>query len=595
MKNSAVITNEDIGILFHPNSLMLRKKALAFIILRVIKNSRFGLTRYEIMVNLRNKLNWNFNTSNTLSDHVDNILMYLKNPPEYTFQNKKSTLSFVHTKLRNSDSSYVFQATTQGNIWVDSAKQEYDQLIFDVKKEVRSEIINSFEDQIERVRNQKKLIETLEDLVVNRLISIAFNDAKEVLSALNFSDNDINAFQNYYSEIIKNTSPNEVSRRIASFFGKKGSKKDKVLKSNLIFFINKIGTGSLSVTAWEQFIHAYTHNALLFTLLPFIPNTSLNSYLSKKIKNTKLCLDTNVLLSLILDFDRDHSLALEIFRTLQELGVQIFWHDLAEDEIRKKFSHTRSAVEAIKALPPARRTQVIKTVWNEGYINTFFRGKYRSTKQMEEAALQKLKRTKHGNMYARPNGSHFFTPGESYSQMERGSSKDKWSKTKRIFEDQIKIKFGRQVNTGVHYKHDVEILCWVYCLRSLSKDKIKPDTISTYIAHHWIVSIDKRFVSITNNLKNSNDSNLNQSLAISLKTLRLMIDPADILRAIKNSSVPKSMEEQWMDRKLINQHHHNISNLLKMLKEESLNEDIVAQFIREHTIMGWEESVRETD
>jgi len=74
-----------------------------------------------------------------------------------------------------------------------------------------------------------------------------------------------------------------------------------------------------------------------------------------------------------------------------------------------------------------------------------------------------------------------------------------------------------------------------------------------------------------------------------------MIDPADILRAIKNSSVPKSMEEQWMDRKLINQHHHNISNLLKMLKEESLNEDIVAQFIREHTIMGWEESVRETD
>lgn len=583
MNKTIKITNEDIGILFHPRAPEMRNEALAFLILRIICQSDQGMLKSEIKKKLREEYNWEITESSraeqTESAPIERTLLYLQNP---SLQwdgsvDPKSPPPFVSIKLRQSDRKHVFQATENGFKLIDSAKSEYDTLMQNVSKNATILIEQNFGKKYRPFKEEPGLRNKVEELIVDKLKRIAFDEAKDVLITLKFSKEDIAAFEKYHSKILSNFAEDKITEKIRQLSQKPsiGENVD-IFQDTLTGLINNL-KGGTTCESWEGFIHAYTYNSLLFTILPYLIDTSLNQYLSKQVKKTRLCLDTNVLLAILLDFDRDHSIAIEILHTLKDLKVQVFWHDLAEKEIRKKFNVTRDSVEAIKALPPPQRRNVLNAMWSEGYINTFFSGEYKSTLDMERTVFKKLDLTKKSQYYAKLDNKHFFEFEQTLQKVTECMKTEKWSEVQEIINNAIRKKFScNNISDGIHSNHDSTILQWVYGLRQISQNTIETEKEGRYLAHHWIVSLDKGLLETANKIGDVDNSNLYQPLAISLRTLRLIVDPADIIRAIKSSSIPESLEKTWMGRSFRKKYSWNIE-----CAERDIKEDIVARYISE--------------
>ncbi len=583
MNKTIKITNEDIGILFHPRAPEMRNEALAFLILRIICQSDQGMLKSEIKKKLREEYNWEI-TESSLSERTENspierTLLYLQNP---SLQwdgsvDSKSPLPFISIRLRPSDRKHVFQATENGFKLINGAKSEYDTLMQSVSKNATTLIEQKFGKEYQPFKKEPELRDKVEELIVDKLKRIAFDEAKDVLKTLKFSKEDITAFEKYHSKILNNISENKISEKIRQLSKNfpRGKNID-IFQDTLTGLINNL-KGGTSCEAWEEFIHAYTYNSLLFTMLPYLLNTSLNQYLSEQVKKTRLCLDTNILLAILLDFDRDHSIAIEILHTLKDLKVKVFWHDLAEEEIRKKFRVTRDSVEAIKALPPPQRRNVLNAMWGEGYINTFFSGEYKSTLDMERTVFKKLDLTKKSQYYAKLDNKDFFEFEQTLQKTAECMKTEKWSKVQEIINNAIRKKFScNNISDGIHSNHDSTILQWVYGLRQISQNTIKTEKEGRYLAHHWIVSLDKGLLETANKIGAVDNYNLNQPLAISLRTLRLIVDPADIIRAIKSSSIPESLKKTWMGRSFRKKYSWNIEWV-----EHDIKENIEASYISE--------------
>lgn len=579
MTNTIKITNEDIGILFHPEAVKMRKKALAFLLLRIISDRKEGLLKKEVMRELRNQYKWEtldrYRSNNKEYDPIERSLFYLQYPSSDRdrIEDSKDSLPFVSIKLRSRDRQHVYRATERGSEWVNTAKSEHDSLMQSVRQNADAAIEKIFGQTCPLVDRVKGLRKDLEDFIVDKLIQIGLDEAKKLLTTLNFEKKDIKAFEKYYEEILKNVSEDEITKKIGQLSKKLSEKERPVFCKKTKKLIGMVTKQRTDCQVWQEFIHAYTYNSLLFTLLPYIPNTSLNKYLCEQIKNTKLCLDTNVLLAILLDFDRDHTVAIEILQTLRELNVQVFWHDLAEREIRKKFAATRDCVEAIKALPPARRRNVLNQVWGDGYIDTFFRGEYKSTLDMERTVLDRLRLTKDSDFYARSNGVYFFGFEKTLKNVADKMQK-KWTEVEQRIDRETRKKFARPTNAGIHLEHDREILKWVYGLRHLSGETIETEKAERYLAQHWVVSLDKKLIEAASAVSDSSDFNFNQPLAVSLRTLRLIVDPMDIMQAIKSSSLPES--GIWMDKSFTDYLSEQIEE-----QKQTVGKDIVAHHIRQ--------------
>jgi hypothetical protein len=579
MTNTIKITNEDIGILFHPEAVKMRKKALAFLLLRIISDRKEGLLKKEIMRELRNQYNWEtpdtYRSNNKEYDPIERSLFYLQysSSDRDRTEDSKDSSPFVSIKLRQRDKQHVYRATKRGSEWVDTAKSEHDCLMQSVRQNADASIETIFGQTYPLVEQVSGLRKDLEDLIVNKLTQIALDEAKKLLTILNFEKKDIMAFEKYYEEILKNVSEDAITKSIGQLSKKLSEKERPVFCEKIENLIDRITRQRTDYQVWQEFIYAYTYNSLLFTLLPYIPDTSLNEYLCGQIKNTKLCLDTNVLLAILLDFDRNHTVAIEILQTLRELNVQVFWHDLAEREIRKKFAATRDCVEAIKSLTPVRRRNVLNEVWGEGYINTFFRGEYKSTLDMERTVLDRLRLTKDSDFYARSNGVYFLGFEKTLKNVADKMQK-KWAGVEQRIDRETRKKFARPTNAGIHLEHDREILKWVYGLRHLSRETIETEKAERYLARHWVVSLDKKLIEAANAVNDSSDFNFNQPLAVSLRTLRLIVDPMDIMQAIKSSSLPES--GIWMDKSFTDYLSEQIEE-----QKQTVGKDIVAHHIRQ--------------
>jgi len=584
MNKTIKITNEDVGILFHPRAPEMRNEALAFLILRIICQSDQGMLKSEIKNTLCEEYNWEITESSrdeqTESTPVlERTLLYLQNPSLQWngFVDPKSPPPFISIRLRQIDRKHVFQATENGFKLIDGAKLEYDTLMQNVSKNATILIEQKFGKKYQPFKEEPGLRNKVEELIIDKLKRIAFDEAKDVLKTLKFSKKDITAFEKYHSKILSNVSKDKIAEKIRQLSQKLSVEENvDIFQDTLTGLINNL-KGETTCESWEEFILAYIYNSLLFTILPYLLDTSLNQYLSKQVKKTRLCLDTNVLLAILLDFDRDHSIAIEILHTLKDLKVQLFWHDLAEEEIRKKFKVTRDSVEAIKALPPPQRRNVLNAMWSEGYINTFFSGEYKSTLDMERTVFKKLNLTKKSQYYAKLDNKHFFEFEQTLQKVAECMKREKWSEVQEIINNAIRKKFScNNISDGIHSNHDSTILQWVYGLRQISKNTTKTAKEGRYLAHHWIVSLDKELLETANKIEDVDNSNLNQPLAISLRTLRLIVDPADLIRAIKNSSIPESLEKTWMDRSF----RKKYSRIIELTKRD-IKEGVEAPYIRE--------------
>lgn len=588
------ITNADLGILFHRDAVQLRQKALAFIILRRIAESNDGLTEWEIRRELRKKYSESVENSDKKSDKcgdpdsVTRALDYLQKTP-----GEEMKSPFIGTRLRLSDNRHVYRSTGKGNQWIREAEEAYQ----DIDRAVRNEIEGALDQQFgqnccfwEEVSGLKK--ECIQ-LLFDRLIGTAFNEAEQTLRELRLKKSDIDSFERYHAHKRSQVSKTRLEKKCQELAKRLNETKNQQLfhkyMKNLMRQIRRKG---MTVKAWEKFIYAYTYNILLFILLPYIPDIGMNKYLAGRLENTKLCLDTTILLALLLERDRDHTLALEVFKGLEELGARVFWHPLAEKEIRKKFSFGSRAVGAIKTLPPARRELVIRSVWGDGYINTFFNGGYRSTQDLERTAFRKLRKVSEEegkSFYAIIDGKDFFDLAEIRQSLNSDSEeKERFKETKQQINREIHKKFSKfSKPQKIHPQHDKEILEWVYGLRLLATSPC-PTEIEWYLAKYWVVTLDQGLCRASHSLRRPDDCFRDQSLAISLTTLRAILDPADVLQAIEGSSIPLGWTDMALD--IVEKHRDIVEKQKKSLLSEKIEnikkgslpqEDLVAQFIQD--------------
>ena len=527
-------SNQDIGILFDPDSKRIREKALGHFILSILeqKENRKGLTIGELYHNLKTQYNW----PEAGGDKIKKVLDFLQN-------SENGNKPLVRLRLRYPDGFHVYRATEDGIEKIKTARTQGEDLEETTKNSIK-EIIHR---QLNQLDIQEDIIKELVDIFRDDLIRKSFESAKTVLAQIEFSKNDIGTFTKYHAETLAMKNKQALRKRKSILY-------DQIDKenNNLLQDVKKAVTRIKNAInrqppdAIEQFIHAYTYNALLFVVLPYISNTSINKYLQEKMKQTKLCFDTTTLMSLLLEGDRDYSTSREIVRTLKVLGVQVFWHDLAEVEMHKKFKRTREAVDAIKALPLDQRLVATQMVSDDGYLNTFFQHNYISTNHMEAKVRERLKASKTisnpNSIYARSNGTNFLSFDKVHDKINKMGNDipDNYSKVRDKISALVDKKFDGPTGDSLHKRHDREILEWVYGLRFLSSPQNKGSN-PHYLANYWVVTGDYRLIdNERKHLPYHMSPQLRQPLTLALKSLQLLLDPAEVMQAIERSTKPNT-------------------------------------------------------
>jgi hypothetical protein len=185
MNNTIKITNEDIGILFHPEAVKMRREALAFVLLRIICESNEGMLKKEIIIQLRKEYKWGisdrYSTKGIEYDPIERSLLYLQNPDSDGDATVKSKSPFVRTRLRQKDMEYVYRATGEGRGWIKRAKSEYEENERSVKKNAAIAMREKFGEGYSFLEQGPRLDKEIENLIIDRLRQVAFKEANDAL------------------------------------------------------------------------------------------------------------------------------------------------------------------------------------------------------------------------------------------------------------------------------------------------------------------------------------------------------------------------------------------------------------------------------
>jgi len=254
----------------------------------------------------------------------------------------------------------------------------------------------------------------------------------------------------------------------------------------------------------DRWIFIKRYSFLIAKVFPF--DKEIREFLLEDLKGKRICLDSNVIISLIVNRDKFHSRATEIFQILLNNDINFFWHELTEEEIDRVLKASEEIVEYLRILGEKDRDRILKSRM-PSLVRTYFRDEWANWESLENDFNERFKQLR----------------GHKQRITMQKLQPAEFSPDKDILKDFAK----KTRKLGKGKAHDAALLLWIYCLRRKyegGKEKRKREL--ALLPDHWLITFDR----ILHRFERENMA-IDEPLSLSFDTLIFLLDPYVLAKA----------------------------------------------------------------
>lgn len=254
----------------------------------------------------------------------------------------------------------------------------------------------------------------------------------------------------------------------------------------------------------DRWIFIKRYSFLITNVFPF--DKEIRDFLLEDLKGKRICLDSNVIISLIINRDKYHKRATEIFKILFNNNIHFFWHKLTEGEINRVLRASEEIIEYLRILSEKDRNEILKSRM-PSLVRTYFRDGWTNWESFENDFNERFNQLKRHKQ--RIDMQKF--PPEKFS-LDNGILKGFEKRTRKIGKGKI---------------HDATLLKWIYYLRRKYEEGTgKRQKELALLPDHWLVTFDR----VLHRFERENMA-IDEPLSLSFDTLVFLLNPYELAKA----------------------------------------------------------------